>query len=54
MPKAEPATICTLALINSVSSSKTVALRASTLVMVSGQKGLRSTVNCQIPPMLVT
>jgi hypothetical protein len=37
-------------LIRSVSSSKTVALRASSLAVVSGQKGLRSTVGCQIPP----
>ena len=50
IPRAEPATICTLALISSVSSSKTVALRASTLAVVNGQKGLRSTVRCQIPP----
>jgi hypothetical protein len=33
-----------------VSSSKTVALRANTLVVVSGQKGLRSMVGCRIPP----
>lgn len=50
MPNAEPATICTLALIKSVSSSKTVDLSASSLAVVSGQKGLRSTVRCQIPP----
>jgi hypothetical protein len=37
IPKAEPAAICTLALISRVSSSRTVAFRASTLAVLSKQ-----------------
>ena len=40
---AEPAPICTLALISRVRSKSTVAFRESTLAVLNGQKGLRST-----------
>ena len=43
IPMADPATICTLALISRVSSSRTVALRLSTLAVLNGKKGFRST-----------
>ena len=43
IPMADPATICILALISRVSSSRTVALRLSTLAVLNGKKGFRST-----------
>ena len=43
MPRDDPATICTRALINRVSSSSTVALRASSLATLKGQKGINFT-----------
>ena len=52
IPKAEPATIWTLALISRVSGKNTVALRANTPGMLNRQKGVQQHGGVPVLPML--
>jgi len=51
IPRAEPVAICTLALIIRVSSSSnSMTLRASTLAILNGQNGFKSTTSILLAP----